>query len=304
MSIDDLPNIPLGRCTDQRRKRFGMLLVLDDPPIRKGKSVFWHCLCDCGNKCYITASLLGKRTDCGDHREYNLKDRSGEEYGDLTITKTTPIRKNGITYYECLCKCGELEWIRTDCIEDRTGCKKHKNIRHQNKTGCKYGKLTLLEQIIKKNLNNINVISYRCICECGNEVERTFGDLTRYNNRRHCGCGYERSEKDKHQLYFKQYIDNAKRRKFSFSLTFDEFYDIIHRPCHYCGSIDEEKSCGSYKFNVNGVDRIDSLLGYEKSNVVPCCSTCNRMKLNLTIEAFYDKIKQILTYSGELNGSK
>ena len=45
---------------------------------------------------------------------------------------------------------------------------------------------------------------------------------------------------------------------------------------------------------VNGIDRIDSTLGYTSANTVPCCSLCNSMKSTLSPDNFIAHIKQIL----------
>ena len=55
------------------------------------------------------------------------------------------------------------------------------------------------------------------------------------------------------------------------------------RKCHYCGS---EKS--------NGIDRIDSSLGYLPDNVLPCCKICNYMKNNHSYKFFVEHIKKIV----------
>ena len=41
----------------------------------------------------------------------------------------------------------------------------------------------------------------------------------------------------------------------------------------------------------NGIDRIDSNIGYTVNNCVPCCTICNHMKNDLTTDEFYNHIK-------------
>jgi hypothetical protein len=43
----------------------------------------------------------------------------------------------------------------------------------------------------------------------------------------------------------------------------------------------------------NGIDRIDSNLGYEINNCIPCCGTCNYMKNTMTPKDFLKKIEII-----------
>lgn len=53
---------------------------------------------------------------------------------------------------------------------------------------------------------------------------------------------------------------------------------------------------------MNGIDRIDSTKGYSADNCVPCCSKCNRMKLDHSIEDFKNHISKI--YNHFVKGSE
>jgi hypothetical protein len=75
------------------------------------------------------------------------------------------------------------------------------------------------------------------------------------------------------QRYVKARYDAGRRSSGAkeFSLTFDEYFDIISRPCRYCNS-DISQGAGS------GLDRIDNDKGYILGNVSPCCADCNRRR--------------------------
>lgn len=85
------------------------------------------------------------------------------------------------------------------------------------------------------------------------------------------------------------YKSNAKTGKKSFKITYEEFLTYWQKPCHYCGS-EIEKA---------GLDRVDNTIGYELTNIVSCCSVCNMMKKDLTVDIFYSKIYQIINHKGE-----
>ena len=56
-----------------------------------------------------------------------------------------------------------------------------------------------------------------------------------------------------------------------FSITFEEYADLMQQHCHYCNqSLAEETG--------SGMDRMDNELGYTSANVVQCCSDCNRRR--------------------------
>lgn len=62
-------------------KRFGKLLVVEKEIIRKGDSVVWKCLCDCGNKTFVISFNLnkGRTKSCGCLRkELGLRTTHGQ----------------------------------------------------------------------------------------------------------------------------------------------------------------------------------------------------------------------------------
>ena len=46
----------------------------------------------------------------------------------------------------------------------------------------------------------------------------------------------------------------------------------------------------------NGVDRINSSDGYIADNCVPCCETCNRMKMDHDLHDFLEHVKKIVIH--------
>jgi hypothetical protein len=43
----------------------------------------------------------------------------------------------------------------------------------------------------------------------------------------------------------------------------------------------------------NGIDRVDSNIGYTLENCVPCCEAVNRMKMDLSKEEFIELCREI-----------
>lgn len=86
---------------------------------------------------------------------------------------------------------------------------------------------------------------------------------------------------------YNTYKSICKQRKLIFDINETDYYNITNSKCHYCLLF--ENGCG-------GIDRINSNKGYFKSNIVPCCKTCNIMKNDLHIECFKFKIKNIYNY--------
>jgi len=49
--------------------------------------------------------------------------------------------------------------------------------------------------------------------------------------------------------------------------TYEEYKEVVNRPCTYCGL-----------HGPVGADRLDNSLGHALENIIPACSTCNRIR--------------------------
>ena len=86
------------------------------------------------------------------------------------------------------------------------------------------------------------------------------------------------------------YKRHAINRGFVWMLSREDVLNTIFKNCFYCESPPSntkktKNSIGS-GLQYNGIDRVDSSIGYIKSNIVPCCKTCNIAKQNLSIDQF------------------
>lgn len=88
------------------------------------------------------------------------------------------------------------------------------------------------------------------------------------------------------------YKRNAKKKSRNFNLSEDEFIKISQQPCIYCGGYSDTYDGEQF----NGIDRTDSNLGYYIDNCVPCCATCNRMKMDLEVNNWINQMKKIINY--------
>src|SRR5690606_27568041 len=75
------------------------------------------------------------------------------------------------------------------------------------------------------------------------------------------------------------------------------FKKIVIQKCFYCGDIPRvpKRSIQPTKRYppVNGIDRVNSNLGYTLENIVPCCKRCNWMKLNISLTDFLRHVGRI-----------
>lgn len=165
--------------------------------------------------------------------------------------------------------------------------------------GIRFGKWTVLYQVNtpsgRKSTKNT---WWRVKCDCGKEKD-VIGTSLRQNQSTSCGCVKKKTtmpgESAKWSLYTSNKI-NADRRGIVFTLSLEEFLKITGSRCHYCGIQwsseypKRQELNGSYKHN--GIDRIDSSIGYVSDNCVPCCSICNFAKQRMTVDQFKEWINR------------
>lgn len=108
------PKLPPGS-KDLTGQRFGKLTVQYATEKRADRgSVVWHCLCDCGNECEVTARRLirGKVRSCGCLSNPPLKDYIGKTFGRLTVIEYAGTAKElgyatgKARFWKCRCSCG------------------------------------------------------------------------------------------------------------------------------------------------------------------------------------------------------
>lgn len=88
---------------------------------------------------------------------------------------------------------------------------------------------------------------------------------------------------------FQQYFIRANKKGFEFEISEEEYNNITSQNCYICGKINTET-------NQNGIDRVDSSIGYITTNIRSCCCECNIMKKKYSFTDFIDKLSLIYTH--------
>lgn len=182
-----------------------------------------------------------------------------------------------------------------------------------NLIGKRFGRLTVINDTVERKENGS--IVWKCLCDCGNEKLVTTAALNS-GSTQSCGCLYKETRKNfgnlvsernkieyqlaaKHELY-SSYKYRAGQKNWEFNLTLAEFIIITSMNCHYCGvePLQEVKSNKTFNGNYqhNGIDRIDSSLGYSIENCVPCCEICNKAKRDLSYNDFINWINRLIEF--------
>lgn len=157
---------------------------------------------------------------------------------------------------------------------------------------------------------------YKVKCSCGKLKELTRAQLKRTKS---CGCfRVNRIRKEEGEVslnvLYTTYKHRARKNNIAFDLSKYQFRELISKNCYYCNIIPKNYNTyvtdGNKSKNinqgsidrawvkVNGIDRINSDLGYTLVNCLTCCEHCNRAKLDWTFEEFLTKVKDIYEFLG------
>lgn len=160
--------------------------------------------------------------------------------------------------------------------------------------GTRFGRLTILGKagVTAKHKRLLAL----CRCDCGGIKVVAWSDLQK-GHVKSCGCLLRRppgaAARNRVLSWYKK---NSVRRGFDWGLTDEQAAALFSSACHYCGAA-PSKIAGERDYNgrflYNGIDRIDSSLGYVPGNVVPCCHPCNWSKSDRSVGEFFEHIRRI-----------
>ncbi len=170
-------------------------------------------------------------------------------------------------------------------------------------TGLRFGKWEVLkfDSIIKGG-----PAYWLCRCDCGKEFSVVGTGLRagRSKSCKQCAIpGVLATEESVRHSWFVHYFWGARTRNIEWNLLETDFNELVLSNCIYCGNSPTprtiKKCSANYnKFvSFNGLDRVDSSLGYILGNVVPCCSTCNYAKRKMSKVEFLKWIEKVYLHN-------
>lgn len=159
----------------------------------------------------------------------------------------------------------KLNYYCRVCLNTRVGQLSTREVLPEGMKKCiKCTQILPLSSFCKDISKGIGVSSY---CKrCHNEWKET----------------QRKGPKKSAHMKWKIYVYAAKQKNREFSITEEQYIEIVSQPCFYCK-----------RDMPTGMDRIDSSLGYVLENVVSCCVDCNRMKMAHSQEYFLELIRLI-----------
>ena len=188
-----------------------------------------------------------------------------------------------------------------------------------NLIGKRFGKLVVIS--LSKEKGVVGQVKWDCKCDCGS-LHTVTGESLRSGKSKSCGCWrrqnpnlFKKHKDRKKVLLKKQYSAIIKRHKYRWSqeeiIPFELFCELSYQSCKYCGRLAkngkkiEDYLCDHKKKKqltetvlfINGIDRVDSSMGYVANNVVTCCTFCNRAKNDASENEFLKWVKDIYEFN-------
>lgn len=148
----------------------------------------------------------------------------------------------------------------------------------------------------------------KCICGAIKEIRKDSLFDKRENKRiKSCGCKQNlnrhkkpKSEDSMYNLLYRNCKCSSRYRNLKFSLSLHEHKSLVIQNCYYCGSsptinqrVGKNGKLVGTPIPYNGIDRINSDVGYTLENCVPCCPMCNKMKMEQSTDEFMKKLLEI-----------
>ncbi len=242
------------------------------------------------------------------------KDLTENRYGKLTAKYR--IDEPGPSKWTCLCDCG-VEVVKDASYLEQgriysCGCEKRPQPNGKNHhsyidipIGSVFTDWTVLSE---GGRDRFGSVTWTCLCVCGTR-KNVSGINLRKGASVSCGCHHSaqrrRAAVDRYELsgkrtggfrhMYRTYQRNAKRRKLVWEITEEDFAILTQGDCSFCGTPPSHffGRRTLYPYLANGIDRTDNSIGYVKSNVTPCCSLCNIMKMHYTVEEFFQRVRTI-----------
>ena len=240
------------------------------------------------------------------------KNISGKKYGRLLVLNYAGNSSNRIATWNCKCNCGKEVIVRGCSLRNgltkSCGCiqkERASKMFLKDITGIRIGRLTVLRRLLNDKSNNTR---WECKCKCGNIVNVRSGSLL---NDRTKSCGCLHREKVRKEPYYHLYSSIKRRKNYSespnklCSITFKQFLEFIKiKVCHYCGETVKwlEYSGNDGNHHQYNLDRKNNNLGYDVSNCVVCCPSCNHMKGAVEYSKFYEFTRPIRESKGATDG--
>ena len=220
----------------------------------------------------------------------------------LTLDFRKPYRNSYQYYAHIECKdCGDKKTILKAQFKNYHTCQNCNKIKYRKDFEEFENESFKVLNFYKSGRNkNDRKLFYNVKCKsCGTESIMLKQSVLDSKSCYHCsGNGVIPDINTIYKRMYASYRNGAISRGLSWELTLEDIKNLSSKNCYYCGIEPLNRTYSKYnKTNrevlTNGIDRIDNNKGYLLENTTTCCSKCNRMKSNFTLDEFLIQVENI-----------
>jgi hypothetical protein len=148
--------------------------------------------------------------------------------------------------------------------------------------GQTFGLWTVLQKVERRRRHENRI--WLCRCRCGVEKRLSTYQLRQGLSLSCRSCHHRQGRPEirlkPYEALYNRAAMEAERNGHTFTLTYDEFLELIGRlRCHYCFQAVPSAPYNLKKFGGGShLDRQNNALGYTSDNAVLCCTRCNFAK--------------------------
>ncbi len=294
----------MGKLIDLTGQKFGKwtpISIIEKRDKNKNKRIYWLCECYCGNKKEVPyySLISGSSKSCGTYRcSHNYKNIVNRKFGKLIAIDSINKHSGSSVVWLCRCECGKEKEVPVHRLMAGTTKSCGKNECRSNFMDLKgkiFGKLTAIKFCPGTEGGRT---SWDCICSCGKSINVHTLELTS-GDTKSCGClKFDKQYLSIGKAAYRHHLFNVKSRNGIVNyLSEEEYLSISSLPCHFCGKLDVKTNVSTGAIILlNGIDRMNNEKYYRIENSLPCCGTCNIMKMDSAYADFIEKIHNIYRY--------
>ena len=244
----------------------------------------------------------------------SIIDETDNQYGSWTVIRRSGNLPSGGAVWWCRCACGTERGVSGVDLRSgaSAGCGCARRETHLKTTAAKFfgkdetdnvfGRWKVLR---RDETSKGAAARWICQCECG--TIKSVSGIGLRSGSHSCGClkvervraanNHPPGEACLAEL-IGIYRRGARKRNLDFGLTAEECRHLLTQGCFYCGAPPIQvhrpsKSRSNGRFPYNGIDRVDSALGYSVANVVTACTRCNIAKASMSQAEFIDLCNRV-----------
>lgn len=172
-------------------------------------------------------------------------------------------------------------------------------MKANDRIGQIFGKLTIISIA---GVNSSGKTIFNCLCSCGQSSDVSGDNLFRKNkSTKSCGCliGHNTFAFNYNPwaAEYRRWIKvNTITRNIINKLTEEQWTELSKGNCYFCGNEPNQPCHNGQKVLKNGIDRLNSDIGYTPENCVPCCSQCNYAKHTTPVDEFLAWVRRVYVH--------